>query len=65
MITEQEMLDMQLQAWNDLQDEINRGGIIVNGKQVDAEILPMNFGVNVNAFNPLSGHAVVGEMVST
>jgi hypothetical protein len=61
---EQEMLDMQLQAWKDLQDEITRGGLIVNGKQVDAEILPMNFGVNINAFNPLSEQGVIGEVVS-
>ncbi len=61
---EQEMLDMQLQAWDDLQEEIDQGGLEINGQRLDAEILPMNFGVNINAFNPLTEKPVVGEAIS-
>ncbi len=61
---EQEMLDMHLQAWSDLQKEIDEGGIEINGKQLKAEILTMNFGVNVNAFHSLADQPVIGEAIS-
>ena len=47
---EQEMMDIHVQAWKDLQEEINAGGLYVNGKPVKAEILTFNFSVNINAF---------------
>ena len=61
---EQEMMDMHVQAWRDLQEEINAGGISINGTLLKATILPMNFGVNINAFNPIAKNSVVGEAVS-
>lgn len=61
---EQEMLDMQLQAWTDLQEEINAGAIEINGATLIAEVLPMNFSVNINAFNPLATKPGIGEAIS-
>ena len=61
---EQEMMDMHVQAWRDLQEEIDAGGISINGTLLKATILPMNFGVNINAFNPIAKNSVVGEAVS-
>lgn len=61
---EQEMMDMHLQAWRDLQAEINTGGISINGKLLKATILPMNFGVNINAFNPFAKQPLIGEVIS-
>lgn len=61
---EREMMDMHLQAWRDLQAEIDADGISINGKPLKATILPMNFGVNINAFNPIAKKPLVGEVVS-
>ncbi len=61
---EQEMLDMQLQAWADLQAEINENGIEINGQRLNAEILAFNFGVNVNAFHSHAKKPVIGEAIS-
>ncbi len=61
---ERQMLEIQTRAWNDLQQEINAGGFVVNGKTVQGTILTFNFGVNINAFNPATKSSVVGESVS-
>ncbi len=61
---EQEMLDMQLQAWADLQQEINEQRIEINGQVLAAEILPFNFPVNHNAFNFATNKPGIGEAVS-
>jgi hypothetical protein len=61
---EQQMMDVQVQAWRDLQAEIDTGGISINGMPLKATILPMNFGVNINAFNPMAKKPVIGEALS-
>lgn len=61
---EQEMMNLHVQSWNDLQAEIDAGGLFVNGKVVSAVILPLNFGVNINAFNTLATKPIIGEAVS-
>lgn len=60
---ERQMLIEQRQAWKDLQNEIDGGGIHVNGKQLEAKIRSFNFGVNKGALE-LSSNPVVGELVS-
>ena len=61
---EQEMMDIHVQSWKDLQNEIDAGGLFVNGKPVIAKIIAFNFGVNINAFNKLANLPVIGEVVS-
>ena len=61
---EQEMMDIHAQSWKDLQNEIDAGGLFVNGKPVIAKIIAFNFGVNINAFNMLANLPVIGEVVS-
>ena len=61
---EQEMMDIHAQSWKDLQNEIDAGGLFVNGKPVIAKIIAFNFGVNINAFNMLTNLPVIGELVS-
>lgn len=60
---ERQMLIEQRQAWKDLQEEISKGGIHVNGKKVIAKIRSFNFGVNKGAVQ-MSSHPVLGELVS-
>lgn len=60
---ERQMLIEQRQAWKDLQNEIDGGGIHVNGKQLKAKIRSFNFGVNKGALE-LSSNPVLGELVS-
>jgi hypothetical protein len=60
---EKQMQIDQFQAWEDLQAEIDGGGLLVNGKQVDAHIRCFNFGVNKGAVH-LSSNPVIGELVS-
>jgi hypothetical protein len=61
---EQEMMDIHAQSWKDLQNEIDAGGLFVNGKPVIAKIIAFNFGVNINAFNMLANLPLIGEVVS-
>lgn len=61
---EQEMMDLHAQSWSDLQEEINAGGLHVNGHAVNAKILIFNFGVNINAFNTIANLPLIGELVS-
>ena len=61
---EKEMMDIHAQSWKDLQNEIDAGGLFVNGKPVIAKIIAFNFGVNINAFNKLANLPVIGEIVS-
>jgi hypothetical protein len=61
---EQEMMNIHAQSWKDLQNEIDAGGLYVNGKPVIAKIIAFNFGVNINAFNKLANLPVIGEVVS-
>ena len=61
---EQEMMDLHVQSWNDLQEEIDAGGLYIDGNAVKAVILPMNFGVNINAFNSVATKPVIGEAIS-
>jgi len=61
---EQEMMNIHAQSWKDLQNEIDAGGLYVNGKLVIAKIIAFNFGVNINAFNKLANLPVIGEIVS-
>jgi len=60
---EKVMLDTQVQAWKDLQTEITDKGIFINGKQVKANILTFNFGVNEGGVG-LASNPVIGELVS-
>lgn len=60
---ERQMLIEQRQAWKDLQEEISKDGIHVNGKIVIAKIRSFNFGVNKGAVE-LSSNPVMGELVS-
>ncbi len=61
---EQEMMDLHAQSWSDLQEEIQAGGLYVNGQVVKAKIIAFNFGVNINAFNKIANLPVIGELVS-
>lgn len=61
---EQEMMDLHAQSWSDLQEEIEAGGLYVNGHAVNAKILAFNFGVNINAFNKIANLPIIGELVS-
>lgn len=61
---EQQMLDFHIQGWQDLQHEIDSQGLYINGAMVRAEIIPFNFGVNLNAFNPIAALPGIGEEVS-
>lgn len=61
---EQEMMDLHVQSWRDLQAEIDRGGLYVNNQPVKANILSLNFGVNANAFNKGASAPVIGEAIS-
>ncbi len=61
---EQEMMDVHIQAWQDLQTEIDAGGLFVNGHKVEAEILTFNFSVNLNAFAVKPEHGVIHEAMS-
>lgn len=61
---EQEMMDIHVQAWQDLQKEIDDGGLFVNGHKVKAEILTFNFSVNLNAFAVKPEHGVIHEAMS-
>jgi len=58
------MMDIHAQSWKDLQNDIDSGGLFVNGKPVIAKIIAFNFGVNINAFNKLANLPVIGEVVS-
>ncbi len=61
---EKTMLEIQVRAWQDLQAEIDGGGIVVNGKTVLANILAFNFGVNAGAVGSIARNPVLGEAVS-
>lgn len=61
---EQQMMDFHVQGWEDLQAEIDSHGLYINGAVVRAEIIPFNFGVNLNAFNPIAALPGIGEEVS-
>ncbi len=61
---EKTMLEIQVRAWQDLQAEIDGGGIVVNGKTVLANILAFNFGVNAGAVGGIARNPVLGEAVS-
>lgn len=61
---EKAMLEIQVRAWQDLQAEIDGGGIVVNGKAVQANILAFNFGVNAGAVGGIARNPVLGEAVS-
>lgn len=61
---EKAMLEIQVRAWQDLQAEIDAGGIVVNGKAVQANILAFNFGVNAGAVGGIARNPVLGEAVS-
>lgn len=60
---EKRMLATQLQAWKDLQKEIDNGGVVINGIALKAKILTFNFGVNQGGVG-LASHPVIGELVS-
>ena len=61
---EKTMLEIQVRAWQDLRAEIDGGGIVVNGKAVQADILAFNFGVNAGAVGGMARNPVLGEAVS-
>lgn len=61
---ERAMLDVQLQAWKDLQQEVNDGGIEINGHVLKATFCPFNFGVNDMALLGPGSNPVVGEAIS-
>ncbi len=61
---EKSMIELQVRAWQDLQSEIDAGGIIANGKVVQAKIMSFNFGVNAGAVGGIARNPVLGEAVS-
>ncbi|MEO0318542.1 MAG: hypothetical protein RL404_2219 [Pseudomonadota bacterium] len=61
---EKSMLECQVRAWQDLQAEIDAGGIVANGKAVQARIMAFNFGVNAGAVGDIARNPVLGEVVS-
>jgi len=61
---EKSMLEIQVQAYKDLQQEIADGGLVVNGKQVHAKIIAFNWGVNeLSLLNP-GNDPVIGSLIN-
>lgn len=63
-LDEKVMLEIQVQAYKDLQKEIDSGGLVINGQQVKAKILPFNWGVNELSFLKPGNDPVVGSLMN-
>ena len=63
-LDEKVMLEVQVQAYHDLQKEIEGGGLVVNGQQVKAKILPFNWGVNELSLLKPGNDPVVGSLIN-
>ena len=61
---EKSMLEIQVQAYQDLQQEITDGGLIINGKQVHAKILAFNWGVNELSLLKPGNDPVIGSLIN-
>lgn len=61
---EKAMLEIQVQAYKDLQDEIDNGGLVINGRQVKAKILPFNWGVSELSLLKPGNDPVIGTMIN-
>lgn len=63
-LDEKVMLEIQVQAYKDLQKEIDSGGLVINGQQVKAKILPFNWGVNELSLLKPGNDPVVGSLMN-
>jgi hypothetical protein len=63
-LDEKAMLEIQVQAYKDLQQEIEAGGLIINGQQVKAKILPFNWGVSELSLLKPGNDPVIGTMIN-
>jgi hypothetical protein len=63
-LDEKVMLEVQVQAYKDLQKEIDSGGLVINGQQVKAKILPFNWGVNELSLLKPGNDPVVGSLIN-
>lgn len=63
-LDEKSMLEIQVQAYRDLQQEINAGGLVINGKTFSANILPFNWGVNAMSLLKPGNDPVIGAMIN-
>ena len=61
---EKSMLEIQVRAYQDLQKEIDSGGIVVNGHVVQAKILPFNWGVNELSLLKPGTDPVIGSLIN-
>ncbi|MEK0434042.1 MAG: hypothetical protein RL369_91 [Pseudomonadota bacterium] len=61
---EKSMLEIQVQAYKDLQQEIADGGLVVNGKPVHAKILVFNWGVNELSLLKPGNDPVIGSLIN-
>ncbi|MFM7523011.1 MAG: inositol phosphate phosphatase SopB, partial [Betaproteobacteria bacterium] len=63
-LDEKVMLEVQVQAYKDLQKEIDSGGLVINGQRVKAKILPFNWGVNELSLLKPGNDPVVGSLIN-
>lgn len=61
---ERAMLEVQLQAWEDLKNEVHASGIVINGHALKATFCPFNFGVNNMALLGPGSDPIIGEVLS-
>ncbi len=61
---EKSMLEIQVQAYKDLQQEIQDDGLMINGQKVQAKILAFNWGVSETSLLKPGNDPVIGSLIN-